>query len=51
MKKLVVGVTKAQMVDNKGALHICEKRDGVWIYQGRAVNSPLKLFQEVDSRA
>lgn len=48
MKKLTVGVYEAKMVDDKGNIHISRKESGVWVYKGRAYNSPLDAFKEVE---
>lgn len=48
MKQLVVGLHKAEMVDDKGNIYRVIKENGIWMYEGRVVSSPLAVFRKVE---
>lgn len=48
MKQLVVGMNKAEMVDDKGNVYRVTKENGIWLYKGRVVSSPLAVFRKVE---
>lgn len=47
MKKIVVGLNVAKLVDEQGKTHITRKQSGVWAFNGRTFATPFDAFKEV----